>query len=251
MNPLETYLRELHAIRSTGAAVAEESFYPALQGLFNEIGKTLKPKVRCVIHIANRGAGLPDGGLFTAEQFQRTTDAQPKQGQLPARGVVEVKPPADDVLRVAQDTQVRRYLAGYGLVLVTNYRDFLLLGCDVSGNPVPMERYTLADTEAAFWRAAAHTRKTSKEHGERFCEYLKRVMLTSAPLSAPQDLAWFLASYARDALARVEEHKDLSALAGIREALENALGMKFTGEQGEHFFRSTLVQTIFYGIFSA
>ena len=27
--------------------------------------------------------------------------------------------------------------------------------------------------------------------------------------------------------------------------------MKFTGQKGEHFFRSTLVQTIFYGIFSA
>jgi len=27
--------------------------------------------------------------------------------------------------------------------------------------------------------------------------------------------------------------------------------MKFTGEKGEHFFRSTLIQTLFYGIFSA
>ncbi len=34
-------------------------------------------------------------------------------------------------------------------------------------------------------------------------------MLSNAPLSAPQDLAWFLASYARDAKARVETHKDL------------------------------------------
>jgi predicted helicase len=29
------------------------------------------------------------------------------------------------------------------------------------------------------------------------------------------------------------------------------LGIKFEGEKGEHFFRSTLVQTLFYGIFSA
>ena len=47
------------------------------------------------------------------------------------------------------------------------------------------------------------------------------------------------------------EHKDLPALAAVRDALEEALGMKFTGEKGEHFFRSTLVQTIFYGVFSA
>ena len=92
-------------------------------------------------------------------------------------------------------------------MLVTNYRDFLLLGRDAQGNPLPMEAYTLAGDEAAFWAAAAHPQKTAEEHGERFCEYLKRVMLSNAPLSAPQDLAWFLASYARDAKARVETIK--------------------------------------------
>src|ERR1700736_789639 len=33
--------------------------------------------------------------------------------------------------------------------------------------------------------------------------------------------------------------------------LETALGIKFEGSKGEHFFRSTLVQTLFYGVFSA
>jgi hypothetical protein len=66
MNPLESYLTQLRDIRCTGAAVAETSFYPALSNLFNEIGKGLRPKVRCVINIANRGAGLPDGGFFAA-----------------------------------------------------------------------------------------------------------------------------------------------------------------------------------------
>ena len=235
MNPLETYLKDLRDIRSTGASVAETSFYPALSNLLNEIGKTLKPKVRCVINPANAGAGIPDGGLFTADQFQKATDAAPKQGQLPARGVVEVKGPADDVRKIARSEQVKRYSAKYGLVLVTNYRDFLLMGRDAQGNPLPMEGFTLADTEAAFWLAAAHPQKTAAEQGERFCEYVKRIMLSVAPLSAPQDVAWFLGSYARDAKARVENHKDLSALAAVRDALEEALGMKFTGEKGEHF----------------
>ena len=44
---------------------------------------------------------------------------------------------------------------------------------------------------------------------------------------------------------------DLPALAAVRTALEEALGMKFEAEKGEHFFRSTLVQTLFYGVFSA
>jgi hypothetical protein len=77
---------------------------------------------------------------------------------------------------------------------------------------------------------------------------------SSGNLSAkinPKDVAWFMASYARDALFRVEQQKELPALQTVRTALEDALGMKFTDEEGEHFFRSTLVQTLFYGVFSA
>src|SRR5205807_269283 len=29
------------------------------------------------------------------------------------------------------------------------------------------------------------------------------------------------------------------------------LGLRFEGSKGEHFFRSTLIQTLFYGVFSA
>ena len=249
-NPLEAYLKDLRDIRATGAAVAETSFYPALSNLLNEIGKTLKPKVRCVINIANRGAGLPDGGMFTADQIRRN-DPNPMQGQLPARGVLEVKGPGQAIDLDDPQWKVGKYLPAYGLMLVTNYRDFLLLGHDAQGKPLPMEAYTLAADETAFWQAAAHPQKTATEHGARFCEYLARAMQFNAPLSAPQDLAWFLASYARDAKACVESHKDLSALAAVRDALEEALGMKFTGDKGEHFFRSTLVQTVFYGVFSA
>lgn len=74
--------------------------------------------------------------------------------------------------------------------------------------------------------------------------------MDAAPLTRPEDIAWFLASYVRDALATLEE-KDGKTLAPLRTALETALGIKFEGEKGEHFFRSTLVQTLFYGVFSA
>ena len=77
-----------------------------------------------------------------------------------------------------------------------------------------------------------------------------RVMRHAAPLAAPEDVAWFLASYARDGRSRIEG-VELAALATVRTALEEALGLKFEGEKGEHFFRSSLVQTLFYGVFSA
>jgi hypothetical protein len=85
MTPTETYLQELRDIRSTGAGVKETSYYPALSNLFKDVGKRLKPSVRCVMNLANRGAGLPDGGLFTAEQFQKVSHAEPVPGQPPAR----------------------------------------------------------------------------------------------------------------------------------------------------------------------
>src|SRR5438093_13528227 len=90
---LETYLEELRAIRFSGAAVKETSGYGALANLFNAIGSTLKPKVRCFIHVKNSGAGLPDGGLFTPDQLKNTDDEAPLLGiPLPSRGVIEVKP---------------------------------------------------------------------------------------------------------------------------------------------------------------
>ena len=57
--------------------------------------------------------------------------------------------------------------------------------------------------------------------------------------------------YARDGLARVEAAGDAPSLAAVRSALEQALGVRFEGERGAAFFRSTLVQTLFYGVFSA
>ena len=73
MHPLETYIQELRAIRSSGAAVKETSYYPALASLLNEIGAKLKPKVKCIIHLQDTGGGLPDGGLFTEDQIRSTT----------------------------------------------------------------------------------------------------------------------------------------------------------------------------------
>ena len=250
MTPLETYLRELHEIRTTGAGVIEESYYHPFATLLNEVGKTLKPKVKCVLQLANRGAGKPDGGLFTADQFEHQSDAEPLPGQLPARGAIEVKPTKDDAWVTAEAKQVTKYWNRYRQVLVTNYRDFVLVGQDAESNPAILETHRLAEDEKAFWQAAGSPRSTGQKQNDRFVEYLQRVMRQGAPIAAPEDVAWFLASYARDALAGIAD-VELSALAAVRAALEEALGLKFEGEKGEHFFRSSLIQTLFYGVFSA
>jgi hypothetical protein len=170
--------------------------------------------------------------------------------QAPSRGAVEAKPTDDDVDVIKDTEQVRKYLDRYNQVLITNFRSFLLVGRDDDGGPIAGEAYHLAPSEAAFWSAAADPRATAVGHGDQLIEYLKRVTLHPVPLAAPRDLAWFLASYARDARARIDR-AGMDELATVREGFEQALGLTFEGEQGEHFFRSTLVQTLFYGLFSA
>jgi len=233
MNTLESYFHELRVVRSSGQAVDETSYYGKLETLLNDVGKTLKPKVISVINIKNRGAGIPDGGLFTADQLQKTPLDEVFKGQLPARGCIEVKGTGDNVDTVIKSKQVKKYLDKYGQVLVTNYRDFALVGRDENGNPEKLEAYSLAQNESDFWTISTH--KIAETHNVRFTEYLKRVMLHAAPLASPEDVAWFLASYARDAKARIEG-VDLPALNTVRAALEEALGLKFEGEEGEHSF---------------
>jgi len=247
---VEAYFRELLDTHQTGGGVQETSYYGILQNLLNGIGKNLKPQVHCILQLTDQGAGHPDGGLFTKEQWDHGNEQSPLLGQVPSRGVIEIKPTGDDTWVTAESGQVSKYWKKYQLVLVTNYRDFVLIGKDKNGNPVKLESYRLAASGSDFWMKAAHPKKFAQEYGETFVEYLRRTMLHASPISSPKELAWFLASYARTASARIEG-KDIPAMKSVRSALEAALGLKFEGDKGEHFFRSTLVQTIFYGIFSA
>jgi hypothetical protein len=199
-NALQAYLRDVQYIHDTGAGVKETSYYPALSNLFNAVGRTLQPHVHCIITLRNQGSGLPDGGLFTPDQALPDPEGTWQSGQVPSRGAIEVKSPIEDVYAVAHSDQVQRYCTRYGQVLVTNLRDFLLVARTPDGECVALERYALAGDEASFW--TLDSRRVAQEHGERFTEYLKRVMLHAAPLTAPRDVAWLLASYAREALAR-------------------------------------------------
>lgn len=249
MEPLERYLQDIREVLVSGAGTPETSYYTALENLLSDIGRHLKPRVRCVLQLANRGVGLPDGGLFTQEQFRGAPD-EPLLGQLPNRGVIEIKPIGEDAWLTSDGEQVSRYWGRYRQVLVTNLRDFVLVGQDLEGQPTKLETFRLATNEEEFRKLLRHPKGAAKQVGDRLEEYLRRVMLRSTRLSAPEDIASLLASYAKDALARVEGAPALF-LTGVRRALENALGMKFEGKDGEHFFRSTLVQTLFYGVFSA
>ena len=244
----ETYFADLGRVRASGGATGERSSYGPLANLLNAVGATLAPNVFCVGELADQGAGHPDFGLYAAKQVQQ---GRPREGQVPERGVVEVKAAGDDAWLTAAGDQVSRYWGRYRLVLVTNTRDFVLVGEDAAGRPTKLETFRLADDADTFVRRLETPRAFAREVGAGLGEYLTRALSHRAALAEPKDLAWLLASYARDGLARVETAGDSPPLAAVRAALEDALVVRFEGERGARFFHSTLVQTLFYGVFSA
>jgi hypothetical protein len=92
---VRNYLLRLVEIRSTGGATSETSYYSALETLLNEAGRLLDPPVICNGQLRCQGAGHPDFGLYTKKQCQKG-EPKPGQGEIPERGVVEVKPLSDD-----------------------------------------------------------------------------------------------------------------------------------------------------------
>lgn len=241
------YLEDLVRVYRSGAGVPETSYYGALERLLNAVGETTTPNITAVLHPGDVGAGIPDGGLFAAHQLRRAGGATAAfQRTLPTHGVVEAKGLEADLDRIAGTRQVRNYLGRYGKVLLTNYWQFALWVQEPDG-PRRAETFQLAGSVDELWQVLEADQAALDQD---FKAYLKRALLRGAPISRPEDLAFFLASYARQALDRVGAG-DLAALEPLRHALDEALGVTFEGEENARFFRSTLVQTLFYGVFSA
>ena len=245
---VEAYFTELRQVRASGGATTERSNQVALANLLNAVGAALKPKVFCVVELAEQGAGHPDLGMYAANQLQK---GRPREEQIPERGVVEMKAPGTDVSVTAESDQVAGYLDRYRLVLVTNTHDFVLIAGGGTGQPERLEAFRLAENAEDFAFHLEKPRRFARDAGVGLVEYLRRAMSHSTVLAEPKDVAHLLASYARQGLARVEAADNEQSLAAIRSALEESLGVRFEGERGSRFFRSTLVQTLFYGIFSA
>ena len=245
---VEVFFADLRRIRATGAATGERSTYAPLANLLNAIGGILKPKVYCVGELADLGAGHPDFGLFTANQVRK---GRPREDQVPERGVVEVKSLAGDATETAVGEQVARYWTRYHQVLVTDTREFVLVGEDETGTQTVLECFQLAGSVEEFDRRLETPRSFAREVSMGFGEYLSRALSHRASIAEPKDLAWLFASYARDGLSRVEAANESPSLETLRLSLEEALGVRFEGDKGVRFFHSTLVQTLFYGIFSA
>ena len=106
------------------------------------------------------------------------------------------------------------------------------MGEDAAGHPVRLESLRIADSAAQFNAKLEHPRAFAREVGPGLGEYLTRVLSHAASLAEPKDVAWLLASYARDGLARVEQAGDATSLTTLRQALEDSLGVKVRRRTG-------------------
>ncbi|HRK13876.1 MAG TPA: hypothetical protein PK490_06280 [Prosthecobacter sp.] len=169
-HPVADYLHELYLI--SGVSVPETSGYPALSKLLNAVGDSLKLKITAVIHPSNNGAGIPDGGLFSAKELKKHGADSPALFQLkPERGVIEVKALDADLSSFESSPQVRNYLEHYGQILLTSYRSFALWSWR-GGKAVPGERYSIAPSAKEFWDKTHTVRNDAKhpEHEQRDVE---------------------------------------------------------------------------------
>ena len=171
---VEGYFTELHRVRASGGATGKRSYYPALASLLGAVGATLKPKVFCVQELADQGGGHPDFALYTAKQVQK---GRPSSGQVPERVVVEVKSVGDNAWLTAESDQVSRYWGRYRLVLVTNLRDFVVVGADGVGGPAKLATFRMADDADDFWRKVETLRAFAREVGAGLGEYVARMPL--------------------------------------------------------------------------
>ena len=108
----EEFFEAVRKVRALGAGTPETAYYPALSTLLERIGASLSPKVLPLSQLANTGAGSPDFGLFAASQLQK---GEPRKGQLPERGVIEVKGVDDASLFTSTPTQLSKYFDAYRL----------------------------------------------------------------------------------------------------------------------------------------
>lgn len=165
---------------------------------------------------------------------------------------------ADFAVSTEQNDQIGRYLAQTGVVVLCNVRGIGLLTCDPSFTrtkdvAVPPARRVL-EKVVDLWSAVTGSgtkQKVDQSAIEDLIWIVTRAVTDLARIGSPADLAKILARQAREAKMAIPE--DLKPVKPLLDDYRQALGLAFhiDDEKGARFFRSSLVQSIFYSLFAA
>jgi hypothetical protein len=144
-------------------------------------------------------------------------------------------------------------------VLLCNVRGLGLLTCDPSfrreaGKSVPPAKRVLektVDVWSAVSGSAGAKQKVDPVAVDDLISIVTRAVTDLARIGSPADLAKILARQARDAKAALPD--DLRPVKPLLDDYRQALGLAFDidDEKGARFFRSSLVQSVFYALFAA
>lgn len=235
---------------ASAETTSELSFYPALrellQALVEDLGLRFDVRTSTTERRTAGGVDLPDIALYDGDG-----DFVVVCG--------EVKLPDADLAAMAVSTdrgdQVGRYLARTRVVILTNVRGFGLLVADPAWRdqgPVPVNHRRLEQT-VELWASASAMRRGARPSDDTLAELeelIETALTRYAPIAEPETLARVLARQARRAKAALPAQFG-QAIKRLADDFGTALGITFEGEEGLDFFRSSLVQTVFYGLFAA
>lgn len=228
----------------------ETTFYPDVRSLLSNVLKAEKLPFDVRTGTSEKGKGshdmpdfvLGDGALFVGVY-----------GEV-KRASVSLEALA---VSVEQKDQIGRYLAQTGVVLLCNVRGFGLLTCGPGYvrdgvTPVPPGMRVLERT-VDLWSAVTGGSKPKIDAAAvaDLVEIVTRAVTDLARIGAPAELAKILARQARDAKDALPD--DLKPLKPLLDDYRQALGLAFDvdDEKGARFFRSSLVQSVFYALFAA
>lgn len=238
------------AALSASHTSTEPSYYPAIKALLSKMLalEALPFEVRASTSEFRVGGGhdLPDLALYDGDG-----------DYLVVAG--EVKLPSDEIRDIAfseeRNDQIGRYLIQTGVVLVSNVRGFGLLtirpGASRKGRSVEPSNRVLEHV-VELWSsttAMEQRRSINREAIEELYLLVETAVTRYAPIAEPESLAKILARQARRAKAQLPQ-EFTHAVRGLADDFGKALGVTFEGEEGEEFFRSSLIQTVFYGLFA-
>lgn len=245
---LDGYARDISRL-SASDSTTEATYYPAVKALLESVLAELELRldVRASTSEARRSGGrdAPDFAVYDgAGDFVML--------------FVEVKNSTIDIRELAasreRNDQIGRYLASTGAVLLCTLREFGVVttanGQRGSRPVTPANRRLGSVVE--MWPTVAALRAGARipdPRGVELAELLEDALTRHTPIASPETLARVLARQARRAAGALPA-QFTAAVGSLQDDFGAALGISFEGEDGEHFFRSSLVQTVYYGIFA-
>ena len=225
---LKNYIEELFKVAHTGDA-REESYYKALASLMENFAQSIKkPKTQVTILPKKTEAGNPDFRIWDGRQH--------------IAGYIEAKTPTEENLeKVEESEQLKRYRGAFANVVLTNFFEFRLYR---NGN--------LIDKVQIGWPFIATQLKVVPpvENEDKFLELLNKFFAFSLPRKyTPKTLAEALAGRTHYLQEQVllELSRSNGKLSGFFEAFQRHLIAGLSKEE----FADIYAQTITYGLFAA